>query len=247
MNMSHTSVKLYQSTKIGEVTPLADVYLVETEDSDPPALNTCNLPSIDLTGSAISTPEHRELLALLQKYADLLATDDDPLGQISVVRRSISTDSPPIHQPVYCQPMALQSAINSEVQKMLQQGVIQHSFSPRSSQVVTVKMVAILYRSSQAQQCHISGCIPSATDRCNSGLPGWCYPVYYPRSCSGYWQVEVHSCDKAFSTAQCHFEFNVMLFGLTNTPATFQCLMECVLAGLSGEQRLIYLDGVIIF
>ena len=73
--MSPTSVQLYQSTKIGEVTPLADVYLVET-----PALNTCELPSIDLIGSAISTPQCIELLALLKKYAQLLTTDDDPLG-----------------------------------------------------------------------------------------------------------------------------------------------------------------------
>jgi len=139
MNMSPTSVKLYQDTKIGEVTPLADVYLVETEDSDPPALNTYKLPSIDLTGAAISIPQRKELLALLKKYADLFATEDDPLGRTSVVRHTISTDSPPVHQPVCCQPMALQSTINSEVQKMLQQGVIQYSFSPWSAPVVMVK------------------------------------------------------------------------------------------------------------
>ena len=51
----------------------------------------------------------------------------------------------------------------------------------------------------------------------------------------------------AFSTSSGHFEFNVMPFGLTNAPATFQRLMECVLAGLTYEQCLIYLDDIIVF
>ena len=64
---------------------------------------------------------------------------------------------------------------------------------------------------------------------------------------SGYWQVEVEEGDKektAFSTRDGHFEFNVMPFGLTNAPATFERLMECVLAGLTYEECLIYPDKV---
>ena len=51
----------------------------------------------------------------------------------------------------------------------------------------------------------------------------------------------------AFSSPQGHFEFNVISFGLTNALATFQRLMECVLAKMSDEECLIYLDDVIIF
>ena len=51
----------------------------------------------------------------------------------------------------------------------------------------------------------------------------------------------------AFSTQGGHYEFNVMPFGLTNAPATFQRLMECVLAGLTYEQCLIYIDDIIVF
>lgn len=41
-----------------------------------------------------------------------------------------------------------------------------------------------------------------------------------------------------------HYEFNVMPFGLTNAHATFQRLMECILAGLNNMECLIYLDDV---
>ena len=37
-----------------------------------------------------------------------------------------------------------------------------------------------------------------------------------------------------------------MPFGLTNAAATFQCLMQCVFAGRSPEQCLIYVDDVIV-
>ena len=67
---------------------------------------------------------------------------------------------------------------------------------------------------------------------------------------SGCLQVQVAPQDKektAFSTPKGHYEFNVMPFGLTNASAMFQHLMECILAGLSGEQHLIYLDNIIVF
>ena len=67
---------------------------------------------------------------------------------------------------------------------------------------------------------------------------------------SGYWQVELDESSKeetAFAMSAGHYEFNVMPFMLTNTPTTFQRLMECVLAGLSPAQCLIYLDDIIAY
>ena len=66
---------------------------------------------------------------------------------------------------------------------------------------------------------------------------------------SGYWQVEVDPADQAktaFATRRGLFEFRVMPFGLCNAPATFQRLMETVLAGLNWEICLIYIDDIII-
>ena len=66
---------------------------------------------------------------------------------------------------------------------------------------------------------------------------------------SGYWQVQVAEKDQpitAFCTTEGLFEFKVMHFGLCNAPATFQRLMDLVLAGLQWSHCLVYLDDVII-
>ena len=52
---------------------------------------------------------------------------------------------------------------------------------------------------------------------------------------SGYWQVEVDPKDRdktSFCTRSGLYQFNVLPFGLTNAPATFERLMETVLRGL---------------
>ena len=66
---------------------------------------------------------------------------------------------------------------------------------------------------------------------------------------SGYWQVEVANEDRektAFASRRGLYEFKVILFGLCNAPATFERLMETVLAGLNWKICLIYLDDIIV-
>ncbi|MCG8045580.1 MAG: RNase H-like domain-containing protein, partial [Candidatus Thiodiazotropha endolucinida] len=67
---------------------------------------------------------------------------------------------------------------------------------------------------------------------------------------SGYWQLEVEPSDMpktAFITRRGLFQFKVLPFGLCNAPATFERLMELVLAGLHWEICLIYLDDIIVY
>ncbi len=62
---------------------------------------------------------------------------------------------------------------------------------------------------------------------------------------SGYWQVkmDIESREKtAFVTHSGLYEFLVMPFGLCNAPATFQRLMETILADLIREKCIAYID-----
>ena len=66
---------------------------------------------------------------------------------------------------------------------------------------------------------------------------------------AGYWQVEMDQNDRektAFTSRRGLYEFKVMPFGLCNAPATFERLMETVLAGLNWKICLIYLDDIIV-
>lgn len=51
----------------------------------------------------------------------------------------------------------------------------------------------------------------------------------------------------AFNTLLGHFEYLVMLFGLTNSPAFFQALINDVLRNMLGYFVLVYLDDILIF
>ena len=67
---------------------------------------------------------------------------------------------------------------------------------------------------------------------------------------SGYWQVSLSQeaqIKTAFATHAGLFQFKVMPFGLCNTPAIFERLMDRVLQGLWWSRCLVYLDDIISF
>ena len=67
---------------------------------------------------------------------------------------------------------------------------------------------------------------------------------------SGYWLIPVEERSKhkaAFINADSLYEFNLMSFELTISPATFQRFIDATLAVLKWKNWLVYLDNVCVF
>ena len=67
---------------------------------------------------------------------------------------------------------------------------------------------------------------------------------------SGYWQVQIAEGDEAKTTSVTSYgsyEFLVMLFGLTNAPATFCNLMNDVLFDYLDAFVVVYLDDIVVY
>ena len=67
---------------------------------------------------------------------------------------------------------------------------------------------------------------------------------------NAYHQIRIREGDEwktAFRTRYGHFEYQVLPFGLTNAPATFQAYINRALRGLVDDFCVVYLDDILIF
>ena len=209
---------------------------------------------LQLDSIKLTLTEHSQLSSLVVEFSDLFALDNSELGKTSLVSHCIDTgDSPPIKQPPRRLPFSLRQRVSQLTEDMLAQGVIAPSSSPWASPVVLVTKCdgstrfCVDYHRLNAvtkQDVFPLPCIDNSLDL----LAGSHYFSSLDLA-AGYWQVGMapDSQEKtAFTTPSGLYEFTVMPFGLCNALATFQRLMERVLAGLAKDKCLVYLDDVLV-
>ncbi|KAL5469541.1 hypothetical protein EMCRGX_G030811 [Ephydatia muelleri] len=251
-NIAPREVILYQGSQVADFYVGHRVMQIDSRSCESRQSN--ERPSVDLTGTDLTQSQKQKLEDLIWEFRSLFVTEGGPTGWTSNVKHAIITNGLPVREPIRRIPHALQETVKLEVKKMLKDGVIRESNSPWSSPIVMIKKkdgswrFCVDFRKVNSMTQKDAYPLPRI-DEALEALTGSQFFTTLDLA-SGYWQVEMEEADRkktAFSTREGHFEFNVMPFGLTNAPATFQRLMECVLAGLTYEQCLIYLDDIVVF
>ena len=261
LNLFSEPTNIYKGTKIAmledvfdTVTPISAI--TTTPDKTTPSLDLDSTlwDTVKRSTTELDDKQQQDLHRLLSQYHDIFAVDEHDLGHTNAIKHQINTgNSPPIRQHARCIPPARRHEAKNLLNDMLNNNIIQPSSSPWASPVVLVQKkdgslrFCIDYRKVNAITRKDAYPLPRVDDTLDT--LACCKWFTTLDLLSGYWQVEVDEKDRektAFITYEGLFEFNKMPFGLCNAPATFQRLMDLILAGLQWTNCLVYLDDILI-
>ena len=136
---------------------------------------------------------------------------------------------------------------------MLESGEIQHSRSPWASPIVLVRKkdgsvrFCVDYRRLNDITKKDVHPLPRTSDMLESLVGAKIFTTL--DAASGYWQIPMRTTDvekTAFICSEGLFEFTVMPFGLCNAPATYQRVMNLLLAKITRLSCLVYIDDILI-
>ncbi|KAG1393183.1 hypothetical protein G6F60_011646 [Rhizopus arrhizus] len=193
---------------------------------------------------------------ILDEFHDVFRNDLPPgLPPVRVVEHVIDTgDANPINKPPFkMSPLELDE-LRRQLKELLTLGFIRPSSSPWGAPVLFVRKkdgtlrMCIDYRAVNALTRRLNTPLPRI-DECLERLGGARYFSSIDLK-SGYHQVRIKDEDvakTAFNTRYGSYEFLVLPFGLTNSPPTFQKMMNAVLHDFIDKFVLVYLDDILIF
>jgi len=210
---------------------------------------------VDSLPTELSMEERLEAVELLHQYQDVFSCHEYDLGRTTLVEHKIDTsDARPIKQGLRRQAQTTHTIIDEFTSNMEKQGIIDKSASPWASNVVVVTKsdgtlrITLDYRMLNNVTYKDSYPLPNISD-CLDVLKGssW-FGILDLRS--SFYQVPLADADRdktAFITRRGQWRFCSLPMGLSNSPATFQRLMDMVLRGLSWESVLVYIDDIVVY
>ena len=260
MNVGDKPVTLLCDTAVANIEGVDDIKTFEgqghssnvNEEPKVPEHLACLFEKVSPT---LTSEQKRKVKEFLVEFQDVFIGPDGKLGRSSIVKHTIDTgDTRPIKIPPRRLPIAQKELVERELDKMLQNDVIEPSTSPWSS-----PLLLVVKKDGSIRFCVDFRRLNAVTRKDAYPLPKICESLDALSGASwfstldlvsGFWQCEMHEADKektAFSTHKGLYQFKVLPFGLCNAPASFERLMELVLRGLIWERCLCYIDDVVVF
>lgn len=205
------------------------------------------------TNQSSTTPQ--EIRQVLSEFEDIFQEPDQLPPERSVDHIiPLIEDNKQINQRPYRLPHHQKNAMEQLIKQLLEANMIRPSVSPYSSPVILVKKMdgtwrlCVDYRQLNSNTVKNKYPIPMIEDLLDELFGARIFSKIDLRS--GYHQIRMKEADiqkTAFTTHLGHFEYIVMPFGLTNAPATFQTLMNIVLAEYLRRFALVFFDDILIY
>lgn len=205
-----------------------------------------------------SLPEEHasQLKDLLIKHKDVFSKGETDIGQCDRIRHRIDLlDDVPFKQRHRRIPPHMVDEVRQHLEQLLASGVIRKSRSPWSSNVVLVRKkngklrMCVDYRMLNQKSVKDAYALPRIEEVFDVLTGSAFFSVIDMKS--GYHQVELeddHKERSAFTVGPLGFyEYVKMPFGLSNSPATYQRLMEECLGDYNMKICIVYIDDLIIF
>ena len=222
----------------------------------PPSTQLPEVLETLLDQSGLQGKDHAKAKQMLTQNQDVFSVGKFDLGRTGLTRHRIplAKGAQPVKQRPYRHGPAQEAEIEKQVAELQQQGLISEGKGAWSSPVVLVQKkdgswrFCVDYRKLNAVTSKDAYPLPRIDDSLDTLGHS---RVFSPLDLtSGYCQVELDADAKekaAFVTRSGLYEWEVLPFGLTSAPSTFERLMETVLRGLHWQTVLIYLDDIIVF
>ena len=196
-----------------------------------------------------------EIENLITDYQDVFALSHHELGCFTDAKHRIElTDHTPIKQKYRRIPPHLFEAVKTEIQKMLENGVIRPSISPYSSPLsIAIKKdgtprICLDFRKINNITKNDAKAIPSVDEMIDLLHGKTTFSSL--DLVQGFHQQELEESSKQFTAFNAGplglFEYQRLPFGIKNASASFQRMMEYVLSDLLPSTCLVYIDDVIV-
>ena len=231
---------------------------VDDEDNEDFPLDDCTFPTAKKPESfrdvsisnTLMSEQRKEVETLMKQYPDVLSSLPGRTDQIQHDIKLLTSET--IRTKGYSIPYKTRSVMETEIQDMLDLGVIEPSISPYSSPIVLVPKkdgsvrFCIDFRKLNKVTEFDAEPMPNMEEIINR-MSGHKYFTKMDLS-KGYWQVGLTERSKpltAFETPRGLFQFRTMPFGLVNSGATFCRLMRIILSNLPNVDS--FVDDMWIF